>query len=542
MAYFVALVSAFLVISAATALRPGRRGVFAALAYPVGWAAGELAVQAIIGQAALLGLLWWWGWPKTHWLSVLIGILAAVVGAENFFLILISLYSLRLVNRALVTSPVLPLAPTRIRDDKFGSWWRTALQFPYHPRAMQLHKNIPYGPHQRNKLDVWRTSTTPTNAPVIMYVHGGSWIFGDKREQARPMLHEFVARGWIVVAINYRLAPKNLWPAHIEDVTRALGWVKKNIHSYGGDADRLVISGGSAGGHLAALAALTQNDPTWRPKEMSDLTDWSVRGAIPFYGVLEMTGDETHWKGLGKGLTRLLEKTVVKLPMAEHRDVYEQLSPMHRIHMGAPPFLVVQGSNDTLVDVNVARGFVARFREVALAPIYYVELPFTQHAFDVTASPRTSATTRAAVAFAESVTRPKPTLTPSLLANFRVPPTELEVKVSSGEWVNALDGARELGPFFVVTSDNPFSQLLSEEENEWRRKFLQQELQRRGVRFRHSRSRDGAGEWPTEYGFALLDVEVDFALHLGGAWEQFALYEVDEEAIRVRRVETGEIC
>jgi acetyl esterase/lipase len=79
------------------------------------------------------------------------------------------------------------------------------------------------------------------------------------------------------------------------------------------------------------------------------------------------------------------------------------MSPLERITAMAPPFLVVQGTNDTLVDVHVARSFVDQFRRVTSAPAYYVELPLTQHAFDLTASPRTSATTRAAVAFAESV-------------------------------------------------------------------------------------------------------------------------------------------
>ncbi len=79
MAYFVALVSAFLVLSAATALRPGRRGLSAVLAYPVGWAAGELPVQGIVTQLALLGLLAWWGWPSAAWLSLLVFVLAGVV-------------------------------------------------------------------------------------------------------------------------------------------------------------------------------------------------------------------------------------------------------------------------------------------------------------------------------------------------------------------------------------------------------------------------------------------------------------------------------
>jgi len=150
---------------------------------------------------------------------------------------------------------------------------------------------------------------------------------GDKREQGRPMLHEFVRRGWIAVVPNYRLAPRHPWPAQIHDVTRALGWVKKNIATFGGDPERVVISGGSAGGQLAALVALTKDDPTWRPSDMSDVTDWSVRGAMPFYGVLEMTGDESHWYGLGRGLRILLERRIVQVPYDENVPLYRALSP-----------------------------------------------------------------------------------------------------------------------------------------------------------------------------------------------------------------------
>ena len=168
----------------------------------------------------------------------------------------------------------------------------------------------------------------------------------------------------------------------------------------------MVIAGGSAGGQLAALVAMSANDASWRPKDMDGVTDWSVRGAMSFYGVLEMVGDESHWRGLGRGLRILLERRVVQVPFEGNEPIFHAMSPFDRIGVDAPPFFVVQGRNDTLVDVQVARDFVAKFRDVAHAPIYYVELPFTQHAFDISASPRTSATTRAAVAFAESVANP----------------------------------------------------------------------------------------------------------------------------------------
>jgi acetyl esterase/lipase len=541
MVYFVALLSAFLMFSAATALRPGRRGLFSFLSYPVGWAAGELAAQGIVVELALLELLGWWGWPTTHWLSVLVGSLGVVVIVENVLLVLIALYSRTIVRRAMANAPVRPLEIPRPRDDVFGSWWRTGLLFPYHPRDMQLVRDVPYGPERRHRLDVWRMSTTPTNAPVIFYIHGGSWTFGDKGQQGRPMMHEFVKQGWIAVVINYRLAPRFPWPAQIEDSMRALAWIKKSITNFGGDPDRVVISGGSAGGHLAALVALNAEDPMWRPRDVAGVPDWTVRGAIAFYGVLEMAGDHDLWRGRGRGVIGLLEHRVVQAPFADNLDLYRAMSPYDRIHASAPPFLVIHGVNDTLVDVNVARGFVEKFRRVALAPIYYVELPFTQHAFDITASPRTSATTRAALAFANSVVTPRPPLTRLLARSYQVPPTDLTVKVSSGEWVGAMHAARELGPFTVLTSDNPFSRQLDVSDNEARRADLLADLQRRGVRVRHAIGRDPTGIWPGEEGFALLDQSVDFALRVAKAWDQHAIYDVSEDEVLVRSALTGEV-
>jgi acetyl esterase/lipase len=534
MAYFVALASGFLVVSALTALRPGRRGLFAALAYPVGWAAGELAGQGIFLEALLVVLLWWWGWPKTHWLGFVVLVVALIVVFENLCLIAILFYSRTIVRRAMESSPDRPLVISRPREDLFGSWWRTLLQIPFHPRDMQLQRNVVYGPLVRQRLDVWRLSTTPKDAPVIYYLHGGAWTFGDKREQGRPMLHEFVRRGWIVVASNYRLAPRFPWPAQIEDATRALGWIKRNIATYGGDPDRVVIAGGSAGGHLASLVALSANDPTWRPVEMSGVSDWSVRGALSFYGVLEMTGDETHWRGLGRGIRRLLERHVVQLPFEGNESLYRSLSPYEKVAPDSPPFFVVQGVNDTLVDVNVARAFVAKFRATSFAPIYYVELPFTQHAFDVTASPRTSSTTRAAVAFAESVVARRPVISPALVASYQVPPARLVIEVGPNTWLEAREAALELGPLFVVTSDNPYSKEVSDVDNEVRRRELRELLRRRGVDFVEATSSDPSGRWPSEVGVALLGVTRDDARALARSWDQFAYYEVDVDAVIVR--------
>ena len=100
-------------------------------------------------------------------------------------------------------------------------------------------------------------------------------------------------------------------------------------------------------------------------------------------------------------MVKMLEKTVMKKSIRDHGEVFSAASPLHRITADAPPFLVFQGRNDTLVPVEVARQFVERFSQVATSSLAYVELPLAQHAFDIFSSPRCTATTAGAVAFLE---------------------------------------------------------------------------------------------------------------------------------------------
>ena len=121
----------------------------------------------------------------------------------------------------------------------------------------------------------------------MVYIHGGAWVIGDKREQGKPMMYELVARGWVCVAINYRLSPKATWPDHIVDAKRAVAWVKEHIGEYGGDPSFVAVSGGSAGGHLCALLALSAGDPAFQPG--FEDADTSVQACVPFYGVMDLT-------------------------------------------------------------------------------------------------------------------------------------------------------------------------------------------------------------------------------------------------------------
>src|SRR6516165_6807249 len=127
---------------------------------------------------------------------------------------------------------------------------------------------VSYGPHGRaNLADIWRRRDLPRDgkAPVLVQIPGGAWVIGMRRPQAYPLMSHLAARGWVCVSIGYRVSPRHTWPDHIVDVKRALAWVKENIARYGGDPDFVAITGGSAGGHLSALAALTPNDPKFQP-------------------------------------------------------------------------------------------------------------------------------------------------------------------------------------------------------------------------------------------------------------------------------------
>ena len=122
---------------------------------------------------------------------------------------------------------------------------------------------------------------------------------------------------------------------------------------------------------------------------------------MPFYGVYDFTNAYTTQPD--DGVIQLLERFIMKKPFATHRDEYVKASPMHRIHAGAPPFLVIHGTHDSLAPVAEARLFVELLRKTSRASVGYLELPAAQHAFEVFHSPRTSHVIRAVDRFLASV-------------------------------------------------------------------------------------------------------------------------------------------
>jgi len=266
--------------------------------------------------------------------------------------------------------------------------------------------DISYGEFgSRNHLDIWRRPDLDRGgrAPVLLQVHGGAWVVGDKRGQAHPLMSHLAELGWVCVSINYRLSPRSTWPDHIVDVKRAIAWTKAHIAEYGGDPDWIAITGGSAGGHLCSLAALTPNEPRFQPG-FAD-ADTGVQAAVPFYGVYDFTRSDNAMHPL---MVPMVAKNVFKLSRTDTAEAFRVASPITHISEDAPPFFVLHGTNDSLIPVEQARSFTARLAEVSRQPVVYAELPCAQHAFDIFGSARAAHAAVAVEHFLAEVYAPRP--------------------------------------------------------------------------------------------------------------------------------------
>ena len=266
--------------------------------------------------------------------------------------------------------------------------------FPFllnHRRGIGRERHVEYARvgGKRLRLDV-TVPSVPVPAgqprrPALMEVHGGGWVIGDKREQGLPLLNHMAAQGWVGFNVNYRMSPGVAMPEHLIDLKRALVWIKEHADDYGIDPDFICVTGGSAGGHLAAMLGLTANDPRYQPGFVA--ADTTVTAAVPFYGIYDFTpgGSFGHDPQI---YATFLEPIVMQAFLADEPEAFRDASPVHHLRADAPPFLVLHGDRDTLAPVQDARTFVERLRAVSSQPVLYAELHGAQHAFDLFPSVR----------------------------------------------------------------------------------------------------------------------------------------------------------
>ncbi|MBV8161826.1 MAG: alpha/beta hydrolase [Acidimicrobiia bacterium] len=396
-AFFAVAVASLL--TTLNAVRPVPTTIVSIASFFGGWLATELAVHRLGIQVAILvvfpllgGLHGWQGTAAVACVAVSI--------AGTLYLIYVSTHAGEVAEAALkeglgddyVSRIDADLAA---RHDPSVPWLRLLLPFRMGLPEVERIRNVSYGPHgRRNKLDVYRRTDHPTGSPILLQIHGGGWVLGSKDEQGIPLMQHLASRGWVCFAANYRLGPKTRFPDMLVDLKRALAWIREHAADYGGDPGFVVVTGGSAGGHLTALVALTQNDPEYQPG--FEDADTSVFAAVPYYGVYDFTGrNNVRGKTGERGMRKFLERAVMSTKLADDPEGWAKVSPLDRITPDGPPMFVIHGHNDTLVPVGEARHFVEKLRRASRQPVVYAELPGAQHAFDIFPSIRTAHVIRA---------------------------------------------------------------------------------------------------------------------------------------------------
>jgi len=385
----VCLVGAALVWNVFFPLRAGAR--LSAVSFFLGWLTGELALHHVFWQAvatagfAAAGALE--AWPGRLGLAI-----AGVSWAALLFHTARGLEAARTMERALAEAAgpdyaarIEPAARARLSS---GLEWRAiAKPFPIRHPEVERIRDLRYGRASAVDLllDLYRPRRAPdAPMPVFFYVHGGGWMFGTKNTQGLPLMHHLASRGWLCANVDYRLSPHATFPDHLLDLKRALAWVRAHAAEYGGDPGFVAVGGGSAGGHLAALLALTPNDPEYQPG--FEDADTRVQACVPIYGVYDFVEPGGTWHH--RELLPVLERHILKTTLAEDPKAFEKASPLHRVGPDAPPFLVVHGAADTLVPPSEARAFVRALRQRSRALVAYAEIPGAQHAFELFPSVR----------------------------------------------------------------------------------------------------------------------------------------------------------
>ena len=194
------------------------------------------------------------------------------------------------------------------------------------------------------KMDLYYPQQMITPAPLVLYVHGGSWISGDKSDGAGLLFFpQLRAGGYILAAINYRLSPSYQFPAHIEDVRCAVRYLRANAAIYNLDPDRIGAIGGSAGGHLVSLLGLAGDDIGWQPavyKEAYSDQSSRVRAVVDMFGPSDLVS-------LSQSGSRVRNMVFGATDGDDH--LLQIYSPVTYITSESPPFLILQGDKDETV-------------------------------------------------------------------------------------------------------------------------------------------------------------------------------------------------
>ncbi|MHB1413864.1 MAG: alpha/beta hydrolase [Chloroflexota bacterium] len=282
-----------------------------------------------------------------------------------------------------------------------------------------LFATVP-GTDRKLLADVWSPpeGVAPSGLGFI-YLHGGGYSAFDKGGPTEAWFRHLAAQGHVVMDVSYRLIPETNLPGMQGDVKRAIAWLKRNACRYGVNPGRVVLGGGSAGSHLALLAAYAPYNPLFTPEDVRG-TDLSVRGVVGYYNagdyrletkpVVSPTVLERAVKGLltnflasWSGSELAVDDTGDWKPQVllggtpdEWPERYRQVSPIVHVGPDTPPTLQLVGEHDVYVSKSGSVPALHRRLREAGVPSVCVEFPRTDHAFDIFL-PRVSPAAQAAM-------------------------------------------------------------------------------------------------------------------------------------------------
>jgi len=260
--------------------------------------------------------------------------------------------------------------------------------------------------------DIWRPGDGNASGLAFIYLHGSSWYLSDKDFGTRPFFRHLVAQGHTVMDVAYRLMPEVNIYGMIGDVKRAVAWMKENASRYGVSPEKIVLGGGSAGGHLALLAGYTPEHPELTPEDLKS-ADLSVCGVVSYYGPTDLLAIYQHWNlqgtvnlppvAIGENpdyKKNLRDSGRLDILLGGHpQDVpamYELASPVTHVHPDCPPTLLLHGKHDFTIPVELTYELRAKLAQAGVPAINVVFL-WTDHGFDLLLPPQTNPATQSAL-------------------------------------------------------------------------------------------------------------------------------------------------
>lgn len=213
----------------------------------------------------------------------------------------------------------------------------------------QTYRDLAYvtGGHARQKLDLYLPADRK-NAPLILYIHGGAYLFGDKDNNLLPK--RLLAKGYAIASINYRLSHQAIYPAQIEDCKAAVRWLRAHATDYGLQPQKIIAWGDSAGGHLAALLGVMGDTKGFDVGENLAFSS-AVQGVVDYYGPTDflqmdahaIPGTEQHNSPDSPA------SKVIGGAIQENKEKVARANPMTYLSPQAPPFFIAHGTQDRVV-------------------------------------------------------------------------------------------------------------------------------------------------------------------------------------------------